>query len=130
MSVCNSGSSYSSVSGTLSLIFFTPGIVFNFVCVICISQILWHKSESGMTKTSNMFKYLLVKCLSDFVYFFNSVFLYLFYCGNACNFYSTKAGSYWLVYGYIYLCPILYMVSCLSETAAILGKTIMTYILY
>jgi hypothetical protein len=92
----------------------TSGIVLNFACVICIGQILWHKSESSVSTTSNMFKYLFVKSACDFVFFFNDIFLYRFYC-NGCNLFGTRAGVDWFIYLYIGMGPVLIQMSGLLE---------------
>jgi hypothetical protein len=49
------------------------GIALNGFCVLCISQILYHKRESN-ARGSNMFMYFLVKSVLDTGYFLINIF--------------------------------------------------------
>jgi hypothetical protein len=90
------------------------GIVLNLMCVVCFAQILWKKNESA----SNMFKYLLVKAVCNFLYFSDDIF-YLFYN----KLWPTLSYEIWLVYIYNSIQPIVLLISAIMEVMATLGKS-------
>jgi hypothetical protein len=95
------------------------GIMFNLICVICLSQILWHKSESNQAKTSNLFKYLLVKAVCDFVAL--SIEVFTAFELRDPTFYRFLSFNIFYVYFYHDIEQVLLMLSALMEVVATLG---------
>jgi hypothetical protein len=89
------------------------GIALNLMCVVCFAQIL-KQNES----TNNMFKYLLVKAVCNFLYFSDDIF-YLLYS----KLWPTLSYEIWLVYIYNSIQPIVLLISAIMEVIATLGKS-------
>jgi uncharacterized membrane protein YoaK (UPF0700 family) len=98
------------------------GIIFNFVCIVCFGQILWHKSESNQTRTSNLFKYLLIKAACDFVALSIEAFSALL-MGNFAFYNGSLSSNIYYIYFNRDIVQILYMVSALMEVVATLGMS-------
>jgi hypothetical protein len=69
------------------------GIVTNFICIIVFYKII--KNE---IKVSNMYNYLLVKSMNDFLLFAINSFQWAYYCTNNCG----LRNFYWLQIWYVY----------------------------
>jgi hypothetical protein len=102
-----------------------PGILLNGLCVICFAQILWYKHESTVNNEANMFKFLFVKAVCDFLMFTNDIFILMYiFCtfnNTFCHLHATPAFSYWAIYFYYAMEAILIIISSLMEVAATLG---------
>jgi hypothetical protein len=96
------------------------GVIFNFVCIVCFAQILWHKSESNQVKSSNLFKYLIIKAICDFSALILDTFSVLD-LGNFAYFASLLSYSIYYVYFFNDIQQILLMLSALMEVIAHLG---------
>jgi hypothetical protein len=108
---------------TLILSSHVPGIAPNFLCVLCICQILWFKSDSSATaKENNMFKYLFMKSVCDFIFFLDHIYLYHLLCDGCSPVIGTKADMVYVAYLYKDMDLILSWISAFFEIAALLGK--------
>jgi hypothetical protein len=94
------------------------GITLSLICVVCISQILLHKSESHMTKTSNVFRYLLVKAMCDLIFFCIDMFHVMVINSDLL---SSLIYNFWIAYFYYPVEPTLLMMSALMELMAAIG---------
>jgi uncharacterized membrane protein len=98
----------------------SSGIVLNLLCVVCIGQIVWHKSESNANKSSNLFKYLLIKAICDLVYFCFDIFALLSFV-RVPIYNNMLSYTIYRLYFSKFLNQVLLMLSALMEMMATLG---------
>lgn len=95
LGITNSALVQSWVIGTTDIL----GIVLNGFCVVCLSQIVYKKSErvGDQARQSNMFNYMLVQAACNFAYFLVDVFYIRSYC-QSCHMIGTLASVVWKIY--------------------------------
>jgi hypothetical protein len=98
------------LTATLTSMIDIPGFLLNGFSVLCILKILRKQSES----TGNMFKYLFVKSISEFLLFAIDI-LYLVYDCKSCGMANSLAGEIWNLYFATYTEICLMYVSSLME---------------
>jgi hypothetical protein len=86
------------------------GIVANGLCIIIFIKILKRSK-------CNMFKFLLMKSLSDFLYSISNIFRYFYYCSN-CRTSSSYLIQVWYIWFYIYFENFLETLSAIFEISA------------
>jgi hypothetical protein len=81
---------------------------------------VWHKSESNQAKTSNLFKYLLIKAACDFVQLFLNTF-FMLPLGNYAYYGWLLSYNIYYIYFHKDIEQVLLMLSALMEVVATLG---------
>jgi hypothetical protein len=90
------------------------GIITNGLCIIIFIKIL----KRTQINQGNMFKYLLMKSVMDFLNFVSNSFEYFYQCSNNCRTSSTFIIQIWYVWFYAYFEYIFETVSAIFEIAA------------
>lgn len=92
-----------------------PCLIMNAFTILCLSRIILEQAKSN-DRSSNMFKYLLVKAMADFSLFASDVFNIRMATSKQMQ--TSLAGVIWNMYFYFYFQTSIYYVSSLMEIAA------------
>jgi hypothetical protein len=92
------------------------GIILNGLCIIVFSRILINTQQSN--NNNNMFKYLLMKSIMDFIEFSSNIYRFLYECSNKCDSSKSYFFQIWVIWFYLYIEYITEILSVIFEIAA------------
>jgi hypothetical protein len=94
------------------------GVISNGLCILVFSRILTCTQQSSQLNNNNMFKYLLMKSIMDFMNSLSNFFLFWHNCSNDCESSKSFIVQIWHIWFYDYIEYILETLSSLFEIAA------------